>query len=319
MAEFRLVVAPDTGFAAIAAALAGLGLAEGPDDAVTAPMIPGEREFAHWTAASGDALVHYSFNPVVSLRVLAVSGSDALAWRAQIASLLPLLGPADLRRLLRSPEPRDVLLGLFAAAELKAAALIGDVEPLRIHRDRRISQAAARTAETLALAVLELGAERLAAEQRRHPERSALFPRFGDAAARREVLIWLLRDGHDFNEEVAKMLRSALVDPDWQVRVTAMLVAVRLKAAALWPEIRRIELPATSRSGLDGAGRSLRRAARTAALAELAGEPAPAGTDDKSLLMARLRDALAGRSDGRPDELRDWIEGWLELPAPDPG
>jgi len=315
----RLVVAPDTGFAAIAAALAGLGLAEGPDDAVTPPMIPGERELAYWTAPDGDALVHYSFNPVVRLRVLAFSGGDALRWRAAASARLPLLGPADIRRLLQSSEPRDVLLGLFAAAELKAVSLLADVEPLRIHRDQRISQAAGRTAEALALAVLELGAERLAAEQRRHPGRSALFPRFGDAAARREVLIWLLRDGHGLNEEVARMLRSALVDSDWRVRVTAMLVAVRLRAVALWPEIRRIELPTTSRSGLDGGRRSLLRAARKAALAELAGEPALAGADDKSRLMARLRDALAGRSDGRPDDLRDWIESWLELPAPDPG
>lgn len=317
--DVRLVVAPDTGFAAIAAALAELGLAEGPDDAVTPPMIPGERELAYWTAPDGDAFVHYSFNPVVRLRVLTVSGNDALVWPARIAPRLPLLGPADIRRLLQAEESRDVLLGLFAAAELKAAALVGDVEPLRIHRDQRISQAAAQTAEALALAVLELGAERLAAEQRRHPDRSALFPRFGDAAARREVLIWLLRDGHGFNEEVARMLRSALVDGDWRVRVTAMLVAVRLKAVALWPEVRRIELPTTSRSGLDGAGRSLLRAAHRAALAELAGAPALAGIDDKSRLIGRLRDSLAGRNDGRPDELRDWIESWLEPPAQEGG
>jgi hypothetical protein len=310
-----MVVSPATGFAAIAAALEELGLEPGPDDAVTPPAMPGEREFAYWTAPVGDALVHYSFNPVVRLRVLVFSGGDALRWKVVASERLPGLGPADLRALLVSAEPRDVLLGLFAAVELKAGVLLADIEPLRIHRCQRISQAAARASEALARAALELGAERLAAEQRRHPDRSALFQRSGDAAYRREVVVWLWRDGHSFNEDVAKVLRAAFVDSDWRVRVAAMLVAVRLKASALWPDVRRIDLPTTSRSGLDAARRSLLVAARKAALAELAGEPLPLGTDDKARLMRHLRDVVAGREGDRPDGSLDWLETWLDLPA----
>lgn len=312
--DLRIVVAPATGFAEIDAALAGLGLAPGPDEAVTPPLIPGEREFAHWTAAAGDALVHYSFNPVVALRILAFSGADAAGWKARVSARLPLLEPEGIRGLLKSAEPRSVLLGLFAAAELKTVALIGDIEPLRLHRDQLISQASARAAETLALAVLDLGAERLAAERRRQPGRSALFPRLGDAERRREILVWLLRDAEGVNEDTAEVLRAALADEDWRVRAAAMLVAVRLGAVALWPDIRKMALPTSSRSGLDRARRSLLLAARKAALAELAGEPLPAGTDERARLSKRLRDVVAGRKGGRPDDGLDWIESLLELP-----
>jgi hypothetical protein len=313
--EFRIVVAPATRFAAIDSALAEIGLALGPDDAVTPPAIPGEREFAYWTSPEGDAIAHYSFNPAVLLRVLAFSGGDARRLKAEATERLPLLDPAGIRRLLRSEERREILLGLFAAAELKSAALLADVEPLRIHRDQLISGAAGRTAESLALAILAAGAERLESEQRRRPDRSALFPRLGDAARRRAVLVWLVLDGHEANDEVARVLRTALEDEDWRVRATAVIVAARLGAAAVWPAVRKAELPTNSRSGLDGAGRDLLRATRKAALAELAGEPVPAGADEKSRLMVRLRDALAGRDGGGPDEVRDWVESWLELPA----
>lgn len=309
------MVAPATGFAEIASALAGLGLELGPDEAVTAPAIPGEREFAYWTAPDGDALVHYSFNPAVRLRVLVFSGADAWRRRAAASARLPVLDLEEMRGLLKSPEPREILLGLFAAAELKAVALVADVESLRVHRDRLVSQAAARTVEALALAVVEAGAERLAREQRRRPDRSALFPRLGDAPLRRATLIWLWKDGHPLNEDVARVLRSGLEDEDWKVRVTAMLVAVRLGAASLWPQVRGVELPTTSRSGLDSRQRSLLVTARKAALAELAGEPLPTGTDDKARLMRRLRDVVAGRKGDRPDPLLDWLETWLDLPA----
>ena len=313
--DFRIVVAPSTGFADIASALDGLGLEPGPDDAVTPLAIPGEREFACWTAPEGDSLVHYSFNPVVRLRVLVFSGAEAWRWRAAAASRLPLLELDELKALLASDEPREILLGLFAVAELKAVALAADVEPLRIHRDRLVSRAAARTVEALALAVVETGAERLASEQRRRPDRSALFPRLGDAERRRATLIWLWKDGHPLNEDVAGVLRSGLEDEDWKVRVTAILVAVRLRAASLWPQVRRVELPTTSRSGLDSRQRSLLVAVRKAALAELAGEPLPDGPEEKAELMRRLRDLVAGREIDRPDDSLEWLETWLDLPA----
>jgi hypothetical protein len=159
-----------------------------------------------------------------------------------------------------------------------------------------------------------MGAERLAAEERRHPDRSAVFPRLGDAETKRTLLVALLRGGDGADEDVARVLRSALADGDWRVRATAMLVATRLDAVSVWQDIRRMETPTTSREGLDGARRSILRAARKAVLAELAGEPLPAGEDEKARLARQLRDLLAGRPTERRDEIAEWIEGWLETP-----
>ncbi|WP_419694231.1 hypothetical protein ACN2CC_26495 [Mesorhizobium muleiense] len=310
-ADFRIIVAPAVGFGEIGQALASVGLLPGPDDAVTPPAIPGEREFAHWTAPEDDARVHYSFNPVVFLRVLVFSGRSAIRWQAAVSDKLAQLEPQEIGALLQSSSPREVLLGLYAAAELKAIGLLADIEPLRIHTDRRISQTAGQVAEKLALAFVSIGAERLAEAQRWQPDRSALFPRLGDAGVRRDTLIWLMRDGHGASPDSIKVLRSGLSDPDWQVRVTAMFVAARLKVAVLWQEIRQMELPSTSRSGLDDRARSLLKATRKAVLADLAGEPLPGEDNDDARLMRQLRGALAGKAvDGR-DDLRDWVENWL--------
>ena len=312
--ELSLVLEPATSFAAIAAVMAGLGLIQGPDDAITSPAIPGEREFAYWTASQGDERVHYSFNPVVHLRVLSFSGTKARGLRAQAAERLPTLDLDGIRLLLRSEDPREVLLGLFAAGELKAIALIADVEPLSIHTNRHISQAAGQAAETLGLALLAIGEERLAAEERRRPDRSAVFARLGDSETKRGLLVALLHGGEGADEEAAKVLRSALADADWRIRAAAMLIATRLGAVSVWQDIRRMEAPTTSREGLDGVQRSILRAARKAALAELAGEPLPAGEDEKTRLMRHLRNLLAGRPTEHRDEIAEWIESWLWTP-----
>ncbi len=204
------------------------------DGAATAPAIPGELEFAYWTAPDDCSRVHYSFNSAVFLRVLIFSGRSALRWHAAVSSTLTGLGPREIAALLQSSSRRELPLGLYAAAELSAVGLIAGVEALRIHTDRRVSQTAAQLAGKLALALLSSGAERLAANQRRHPDRSAVFAHLGDAGTRRDTLIWLMRDGHGASPETVKVLRSGLADPDWRVRVTAMFLVARLKLQVLW-------------------------------------------------------------------------------------
>ena len=262
--ELRMIVASDIGFDMIAQVMASAGLTPGPDDAVTAPADPGEREFAYWIAPEDGSRVHYSFNPAVFLRVLTFSGRSAIRWHAAVSGALAVLGPREIAALLRSSLHRELLLGLYAAAELRAVGLLADVEALRVHTDRRVSQTAAQVAEKLALALVSIGAERLAASQRRRPDRSAVFAHLGDAGTRRETLLWLIRDGLGGSLETVKVLRSGLVDPDWRVRVTAMFVAARLNLKVLWQEVRQMESPTNGRSGLDVNGRSMLRAAREA-------------------------------------------------------
>ena len=79
-AEPTVVVDPATSFSAIDRALAQMGLVKAPDTAATPPLRPGEPEFANWATQDGAAQVHYSFNPVVSLRVLQFSGAGLEQW-----------------------------------------------------------------------------------------------------------------------------------------------------------------------------------------------------------------------------------------------
>jgi hypothetical protein len=311
VAEFRLIVAPEIGFGEIEQAIQGMGLLPGPDSAATAPTITGEREFAYWTAPEDGSRVHYSFNPAVFLRVLTFSGRSAIRWHAAVSGVLTGLGPREITALLQSSSRRELLLGLYAAAELRAVGLIADVEALRVHTDRRVSQTAAQVVEKLVLALVSVGADQLLASQRRHPDRSAVFAHLGDAGTRRETLLWLIHDGHGSSPETVKVLRSGLVDPDWRVRVTAMFVAARLKLKVLWQEVRQMELPANSRCGLNANGRSLLRAARNAILSELAGEPLPDDDSARAQLMRELRDAVAGRDEIGSGEVSDWVSEWL--------
>lgn len=310
LAELRLVIAPGTGFAAISGTMLASGLRPVPAEAVTPPLIPGEPEFASWISDEDGSRVDYSFNPPVLLRVLSVSGASSPRWHSLLSGALEVFDTNHLAALLQSASRRELLLGLYAAAELRAIELIAAVEALRIHTDRRVSQAAARTAEILAREILSLGAERLAAKQRRHPQRSAVFAHLGNAEIRRQTLVWLMRDGHGGSPETLKALRSGLADSDWRVRVTAMFVTARLKLPVLWQEVRQAELPVTSRSGIDGRERSLLRAARKAMLSELAGEPLPQDESAEARLTRELRDAIAGR--GAADhEIGEWVNGWF--------
>jgi hypothetical protein len=308
-----LVVAPETSFDDIAAALEGLGWER--SSSVAAPsLVPGEPEVAGWMRPNESSYLTYTYNPVVGLRVLAIAGRGASQAAAAVAERLSCIDPPRIAASLSSTAPRELLLGLYAAAELKVVALLPQVDSLRVHTDRRVSQIAAQTAQKLSLALLELGASRLADEQRRHPDRSATFSRIGDSVARRETLLWIMHDAKA-NAEVAKVLRSALADTDWRVRVTAMLVAARMKVAGVWQEVRYMQLPGTGPAGLDRHHLSLLGGVRKAVLSELAGEPLPDASDPRTSLMPHLRAIVAGEDDGIHDEARDWIEGFLRLPA----
>lgn len=278
----KLVLQPSIAFAQIEATLSRLGWARSADTSVAPPILPGEPEFASWSRASeggraGDdgARISYTFNPVVRLRVLVFYGPRAGELRAEAASALPMLELSDLRELLQSADVRRLLLGVFAARELGAFMTLDLLEPLREHAEEAVARAARKAHEELLALVVEVGAEHLHEEKRRHPERSVLFPRLGDRRVRRQTLRWLIRDRRESNEHIEAVIRSGLVDEDWEVRATAMLAAVRLRARSLGSEVRRTALPRTSREGPDESDRSILFAAHKVALSYLAGERAP--------------------------------------------
>ena len=104
-----------------------------------------------------------------------------------------------------------------------------------------------------------------------------LFPRLGDAQQRCQVLRWLAHDNARSNPDIDAALRSALIDPDWEVRATAIIAAARLQATNVGLAVRQVALPKTSREagGLDATDRRILVALRDAAVAMLGGKPAP--------------------------------------------
>jgi hypothetical protein len=144
--------------------------------------------------------------------VLVFYGSLAHEQSREVGRALPTLGLPELRELLQSKDPRQLLLGIFAANELKAFTTLDLLEPLRNHQEAMVAHAAQKAHAEIAQVLLEAGAERLREEKQRYPDRSVLFPRLGDAHTRRQTLRWLIRDRKESNEHIEAVLRSGLVD-----------------------------------------------------------------------------------------------------------
>ncbi len=270
-----LIVHPEIPFARITAALDDLSWQREPDRSVTAPFVPGEPELATWHDRDGRNRIVYTFNPAVFLRVLAFHGPSAGERLAEVTERLPVLDADDLRTLLRSGDTARLLLGLLATGEMAAVSVIEEVARLRGHPDGMVARAAARVHEQLAQGIVQAGIDRLVSEKARHPDRSVLFPRLGDARLRRQILRWLAHDNERSNPDIDATLRSALLDPDWEVRTTAVIAAARLRAKNVGLAVRKVELPKTSREGLDASDRRMLVALRDAAVALLGGRPVP--------------------------------------------
>jgi hypothetical protein len=144
-----LVVPPEHTFAALDAALIGLGWQRDERHATTAPLVAGEPELAGWRRGGRGAAITYTFNPVVQLRVLEL-GALAPSLRASIERTVPHLTPVAVRTHLRDASPRRRLLALFAARELALVDLLPEVESLRDDPDPAVAKGAAATREALA-------------------------------------------------------------------------------------------------------------------------------------------------------------------------
>jgi hypothetical protein len=135
-----------------------------------------------------------------------------------------------------------------------------------------------------------------------------------DAPSRRQVLRWFMADALD-TPHVRKVLHEALVDPDWEVRVSALLAVGRLDLHELGLAVRRCVLPG-SESGLDGDHRSLLRAAQKATLEHFNGLPIP--TDPKLAPWAQVREAVAGIGAGPLADALAPLTEPLQHPAGEP-
>jgi hypothetical protein len=123
-----LIVAPEVGFDAIAAAVEAIGLA--PEARSSgAPLIAGEPELASWSRRGAKPFVTYTLNPVAMLRVLDVATAPP-SLRADLAARLALLSADAVASLLVAPAIRDTLRGLWAARETQRIDLIPRIQAL---------------------------------------------------------------------------------------------------------------------------------------------------------------------------------------------
>ncbi|HEX6042071.1 hypothetical protein [Longimicrobium sp.] len=314
-----LVAHPGFTFGQMDHALAALGLAREPDAALTAPILPGEPELAAWRGDGGRIV--YTFNPVVHLRVLAFHGPDAEGLRRAVAERVPQLGIGTAEALLSAGDPRQVLLGLLAAGEMRAAPLLPRIGPLRRHPHEVVRKAAEDVFRRLGGERAEAGLAEIAARHAAHPDRSTLFPLAGDAHARRQVVRWLMHDRVDADPHVVGVLRAALADADWEVRMSAVLAAACLDAREVGLEVRRAMLPDTGREGLSAWDRDVLRAARAAALDRLAGAAVPSAEaargEGKAALRAHVARCVAGEPPARLDGIFLLLHA-LTAPVPPP-
>lgn len=300
MAEVgTLVAAPGLAFEELNAQLLSLGWSLS-DEPEAPPLVPGEPEWAVYERPDADARIHYSFNPVFRLRVLQFHGADALAHFVAASQRVPVLGTPELRRLLDSAEPREVLLGLSAAGELRDRAVLPRISALREHADERIARSAERVYTALNPPILEEVVKRLVEEKAAAPGRSVVFAHLPDVEQRRQILRWFIRDHTESSPNIDEVLRSALRDTDAEVRVTAVLAAARLGAKAVLSDLLQAKMPTSPPHGADERDPRFYECLRGVVAGLLAGRPLPPeGSRERQRLEPLLR-AIT-----RPPEVHD--------------
>jgi hypothetical protein len=329
------LILPTIGLPQLDVALAALGWLRAPDPTAPAPLIPGEPELAEWrrrNADGGEARLIYTFAPASGLRALALElpGAQGRALADALRGQIPHLAPPDVAALLRSDDARACLRGIGAAALLRDPSLIAPLNALLASASHTL----AREARAALVAILERAAHNSAAVleglQSRSPAAPglagrALFGAVGDARRRRQLLRRLARGEPAARGEVGLLLEGALADGDWEVRATAMLVAARLRSAAVRPLVARVALPASGEAGLDDADRRVLEALRRAALALLEGRPAPplsdAPLDTRAALDAHILRCTAGLPVAHSERaflLANALTQPLETPTPPP-
>lgn len=135
-----LILQTQVAFSAIAETLKSLGFTR-EDASSTQSIVPGEPELASWSINGGKPFVIYTFNPVVSLRVLDVATVPP-GLRMVIASQLPTVDEQLISNYFKSDNVRERLLALWAAQETERVDLIPQVALLEKDEEPVIAEQA---------------------------------------------------------------------------------------------------------------------------------------------------------------------------------
>lgn len=248
--HLSLLVAPELSFDDMRSQLSICGYAL--SDQSADPLVAGEPEWAVFENGS-DCRIHYTFNPVATFRVLEFHGAGATAGLLTLAEALPGVDWIRARSFLKSANPRDQWLGILAAEHLRDGRLRPIVEALAGGSQPPIAAAARQALSSLpeasAAAEVRDAWEKLLAEQQRQPGLNVLFRHLPGVEIKRQVLRSMGQMGGPGGAGAERLLRTALADDDPEVRVTAMLMAARLKHYPLAEAVRDARLPADRAAG----------------------------------------------------------------------
>jgi hypothetical protein len=297
MNRLPLLLAPELAFTQLDDGLRSLGWQREANSTVPEPILSDEPEYAAWT--HDKTRLVYTFHPAFYLRVLAFEGENAKQHRDELSAMLPLLTPKDLRALLSSGTVEEALAGIYGAGVLGAVELLEPIAALVDDEDPLIAKAAQDTEKKLLARMVTLGLVALAERSVRQPERSVTFSLVGSESQKRQVLRWMMRQNRETNPSIDAVLRTALDDPDWETRATAMLAVGRLRSAAVLPQIRNVQLPEKRREGVDDSDRRVLDSLREGVLALLAGTPLPplsrAPLNSRDTVRAHILRCIAGQ------------------------
>ena len=151
-----LIVDPAFPFAEIEAILAVLGWKQEMTESTSAPLVTDEPEIARWTRNGHKPFIIYTYNPVVSMRVLDVATLPPV-FRKTIVEKIPVLDDKAIENLLFAASSRERLLGLWCARETERTDLIAAVSKLK--RDPEV--VVAGQAEQIALRLEHIAESRL--------------------------------------------------------------------------------------------------------------------------------------------------------------
>lgn len=293
-----LIINGPLSFADLAARLRDEGWQRVADPTAPSPLIEGEPEIAEFERTG--VRLHCHFDPATGLRQLRASGPHGDAALAALASRLPSQGAAQARALLRAPDAASRLLGLRMAEALGDPALLGDATQCMDDANATVARQAARTCMRLiaqpGLAALGTVGQWKAV----HPDKSAIFLLAGSTANKLQILRWLAHDRRQSNAPIEAVLRTALEDPDWEVRVTAVVVAARLRAGSLAGEVARTRLPEDTADGVNLDERRMLRTLQLCALELLEGVDVPPLSPAPPTTRAAMHDHLLRCLAGEP-------------------
>lgn len=291
-----LIVDRQLPFADLAARLRADGWQRSADPTAPPPILPGEPEIAEFER--GNLQLHYHFEPATGMRELRISGprgDDALA---ALGSRLPCQGLERARELLHAQDVESRLLGLRMIEALDARALLGEVAAIMSDANATVSRQAAHTCVRLIAEPAGAALRALGHWKEENPDQSVIFLLAGSTYNKLQILRWFAQDRRESNADIEAVLRTALEDPDWEVRLTALVVAARLRASKLLDEVARTPLSEDTADGVNLDERRMLRTIQLYAIELLQGAAVPPQSEappkTRELMHDHLLRCLAG-------------------------